>query len=307
MRKKLSVVLAGLAACSSVTVRKVPWRGDYANWDNAKQREADAIEGERYYAPWPHLVITKAFPVDVDSCFVSATLTAGGRYVSFDSGILQGLNARLPGPGREEGPPVGAFDPDARLGGEAPSSTGGGIGPVPLSDFMSIEYLPNEREQYAIAVTPGLFSPQGKAELASRSLSGTPEGGAAALPALARGVLDDVVPRLDRALPNLAEATRSAVGVSEGTRVTVRVHAVRYARPGVYPRCTKMSCRAPSPRAVESPALDWARPTTRFPAARPTSTGPRICAWDPSWSRPMPSATSTSCPRQQGRLALPPS
>jgi hypothetical protein len=234
MCKKLSLVLAGLAACSSVTVRKVPWRGDYANWDNAKQREADAIEGQRYYAPWPHLVVTRPFPVDVDSCFVSATLTGGGRYASFDSGILQGLNARLPGPGREEPPLSSALDPDASPRGEAPGATGGTT-PVPLSDFMSIEYLPNEREQYAVAVTPGLFPADAKAELANRSMAGTLESGAGALPALARGVLDDVGPRLERVLPSLSDASTPTVGAPEGTRVTVRVHAVRYARPGIYP------------------------------------------------------------------------
>jgi hypothetical protein len=233
---RLSLLLAGLAACSSVTVRKIPWRGDYTSWDNERQREADGIAGERFYLPWPHLVITKAFPVDEDSCFISATLTGDGRYVNFDNGILKGLNARPPaGSGPAPAPPA-VSEQGSRLGGaeDAPEASGG-TSPLPLTDFMSIEYLPNEREQYAVAVTPGLFPADPKGELANRWMAGAQAKGVP-LPELAQGVLDDVLPRLERVLPSLEQAPGTvAPGAPEGTRVTVRVHAVRYARPGVYP------------------------------------------------------------------------
>ncbi len=239
MRMRLPLLLLGLAACTTVTVRKIPWRGDYPSWDSEKQKEADSIEGTRFYLPWPHLVVTRAFPVDEDSCFVSATLTGGGRYINFDNGILKGLNVRQPtGPGGPEGETyAAASESGTRLGGGEPTAEGGGTTPIPLSDFMSLEYLPDEREQYAVVVTPGVFSAGPKSELANRWMSGNAEelAGGAALPALAQGVVSDALPRLARVLPSLQEARSVTAGTPEGTRVTVRVHAVRYARPGLYP------------------------------------------------------------------------
>src|SRR5580693_6235009 len=86
------LLLAVAASCSSFTIRKIPWQGDYTVWDDAKQQEADRIEGERYYLPWPHLVVARAFPVAADSCFVAATLTSDGKRIDLDDATLQWLN-----------------------------------------------------------------------------------------------------------------------------------------------------------------------------------------------------------------------
>jgi hypothetical protein len=86
-RRSAALILIGLASggCSSVEIRKVPQRTDYANlgpggasaWSLERQEQADAIRGVRFYMPRPYLDVYESFPIHTDIYLASAELVDG--------------------------------------------------------------------------------------------------------------------------------------------------------------------------------------------------------------------------------------
>jgi len=276
--------LVAVAACGGISVIRIPWKGDYspAYWTDKKQQEVDEIEGTRYYLPWPSLAVTKEFPVGSSACFVTATLTADGKYLDLDDATLKFLNsggtqpfpAHTPtqglaqqgssiapqstqlqantgsvsadggsGSGKDGGSTeAGAFETDGGGGSASASSTAGnGTQPIILSSNLSIEYLPDERQQYAVQ-THGAIQDM-KMQLTNGWMLESPNyhvDNSAALK-LIEDTVGQVLPTIEKLIPGLqaqtgtiAAATSAAAGAP--VTVTVKVHTIVYAVPGSYRR-----------------------------------------------------------------------
>jgi hypothetical protein len=74
-----------LSACATVTVKKVPTPTQYLEWTDAKQAEADAMEGLRFYLPRPYINVFESFPISTDIYFAEGTVSADGRFVVLDT------------------------------------------------------------------------------------------------------------------------------------------------------------------------------------------------------------------------------
>jgi uncharacterized membrane protein YgcG len=91
--------LAGVAmafACgASIETKKVPSRVQYSAWTDDKQKEADEIQGFRYYLPRPYIIVKREFPWATRSIVVPGAVSADGKYILLDPKTLNaaGLNA----------------------------------------------------------------------------------------------------------------------------------------------------------------------------------------------------------------------
>lgn len=70
-----------LTACASATLKKVPAPTQYLKWTDAMQREADSIEGIRFYLPRPFVNVFESFPVRTDIYLADGKVSPDGRYV----------------------------------------------------------------------------------------------------------------------------------------------------------------------------------------------------------------------------------
>jgi hypothetical protein len=79
----ISAVLIALLAggCASVSVRKVPTPTQYNTWTDAQQREADSIDGLRFYMPRPFINVFESFPVRTDVYLAQGEVSPDGKYV----------------------------------------------------------------------------------------------------------------------------------------------------------------------------------------------------------------------------------
>jgi hypothetical protein len=77
----LALAMLVLAGCASVEVRKVPTPSQYENWSDKLQKEADDMEGLRFYLPRPFINVFESFPVSTDVYFVNGKVSPDGRYV----------------------------------------------------------------------------------------------------------------------------------------------------------------------------------------------------------------------------------
>lgn len=69
------------AGCADVTVRKVPTPTQYVHWTDDMQRDADNIEGIRFYLPRPFVNVFESFPVRTDIYLASGVVSPDGKYV----------------------------------------------------------------------------------------------------------------------------------------------------------------------------------------------------------------------------------
>ena len=99
-------VLIFAVGCSSIRTKKVPHPPSYSlaetctNSENAPcwnelRRQADEIEGTRYYLPRPYVAVKQRFPVDGGTYLVEARVE-GDRLMAVD-GIPEALGAFFPG------------------------------------------------------------------------------------------------------------------------------------------------------------------------------------------------------------------
>jgi hypothetical protein len=248
------------AACGGLTVTKVPM-------DPAK---AEKLTGIRYYLPWPYLVVTKEFPVDAATCFVTGALAANGRDVLLDDATERFLNqgGAMPNPlnaphlslhgssldlggvraGDDSGAKKGGTDAGENTSeggvaqGGADSSevlvTGGsGTQPIKLSDALSVVYLLNETEQYAIEANSTLFGTQ---SVSIQLTNGWMAEGFnvkvdnSETTKFFEGIVNAVLPALEKVI-GLQSAEVNLGPTDAPKQVTVRVHTIGYAVPGVYP------------------------------------------------------------------------
>lgn len=72
---------AMLVGCASVSIRKVPTPTQYIYWSDEMQREADKMEGLRFYLPRPFINVFESFPVRTDIFFAHGLVSADGKYV----------------------------------------------------------------------------------------------------------------------------------------------------------------------------------------------------------------------------------
>lgn len=76
-------------SCAKVTVRKVPTPTQYINLTtdqaNALQKEADAMEGLRFYLPRPFVSVFESFPIGTDIYLAHGTVSADGQFVYINS------------------------------------------------------------------------------------------------------------------------------------------------------------------------------------------------------------------------------
>jgi hypothetical protein len=79
----LCLVLVPLLAggCAKVSVRKVPTLTQYNTWTDAQQRQADSMEGLRFYMPRPFINVFESFPVRTDIYTAQGELSPDGKYV----------------------------------------------------------------------------------------------------------------------------------------------------------------------------------------------------------------------------------
>lgn len=268
------VSMATVAACGGITITKIPWKGDYsaAYWTDEKQKEVDSIQGTRYYLPWPSLVVTKEFPVATSACFISGTLSADGKYIDLDDATLKFLNAggalafsaRLSteslapqaeqlqantGSLRRAKPAAtprdggatkdgGGFETDGGGGSASASSTGGnGTEPIVLSEFLSIEYMPDERQQYAVK-TSGTIQDM-KMQLTNGWMleSTNYHVDNSAVIKLIEDTVGTALPAIEKLIPGLqAEVAKLQPSAAAPTVVTIKAHTISYAVPGTYRR-----------------------------------------------------------------------
>ena len=193
----LSLILL-LSACAEVTVRKVPSPTQYVEWTDRLQREADKMEGFRFYLPRPFVNVIESFPIRTDIYLADGVVSADGRFVEIFQvrGDPGGERfGKLPGEGSKIDSRLisRARDPDLELQGdkdgddpenivptipqdvppaggvtqEAPktSSTRKGVmndnfayAYQPMRGNFDIAYLPDFEEQYVISGSAGLGS-----------------------------------------------------------------------------------------------------------------------------------------------------
>jgi hypothetical protein len=272
------LALGAAAACGGFTVTKVP----------SDKTKAEETKGIRYYMPWPYLAVTKEFPVDTATCFVTGTIVSNGQYINLDPTTTKFLNeggpqpaqiptaslttqgAQLqagmerlnkagatPGGGKKGGGGgdggTGDTDGGSKEGGADDNKDGGGIEggggssdvsitggtgtqPIQLSDSLSMVYLPNEQEQYAVELSGASQSAQIQltggwmAEAFNVKIDNTE------VFKLVESAVNAVVPTIVKLIPGLqAGVTSLESGGASAVPVTVKVHTVRYAVPGLYP------------------------------------------------------------------------
>lgn len=85
-RKKAILPMGTLActlalACARVEIRKVPTPTQYGAWSDELQKEADSMEGVRFYLPRPFVNVFESFPVSTDVYLVPGTVSPDGKYV----------------------------------------------------------------------------------------------------------------------------------------------------------------------------------------------------------------------------------
>ena len=98
----LIVVLLVVAACSTVTVEKVPTPSQYVVWTDRMQAAADDMEGLRFYLPRPFLNVFESFPVRTDIYLAEGVVSADGRFVIIRHMWDENGNSKFP-PGLYEG------------------------------------------------------------------------------------------------------------------------------------------------------------------------------------------------------------
>jgi len=300
----LTWTLIASVACSDATIRKVPNRASYDNWNDAKQREVDAMEGVRFYRSRPYVVVHRPFPLRSNSYLVDGVISADGKYVQLTpaasrdgsrgaarltrdlqhfsaadlgrpggmlptSAIWKGLPSRPIPSGRStsgaEGgavtvPPfIGA--PSREAGADAPTGSGTlalqtnleAIATRQLGERFELVYLPDFEEEYvvnpranlgdvniALAQGPGgvLMAMGMRVDNAAvtrplvqayaRSVEAL---GSRLSTALGQDPVDSLVaPSAEGA--DISAKSEERVG---GTLITLRVHVVEMASPGIYP------------------------------------------------------------------------
>ena len=70
-----------LQSCATVTVRKIPTPTQYEHWTDDMQKQADLIQGIRFYLPRPFVNVFESFPVRTDVNFASGVISPDGKYV----------------------------------------------------------------------------------------------------------------------------------------------------------------------------------------------------------------------------------
>lgn len=186
------------AGCARLEYRKVPTPTQYSNWTDTQQREADAMEGVRYYLPRPFLHLKQSTPVAQRTALVSFKLQDDGYHLSLPTdapawlqrvapkqiSITQALALSLAFHEKGEGVETQSGVPDAveedsesrdpaptRPPSELRSRTGfiNDTDPVTrLSDRMDVVYLPDFEEQYVIRARAGF----GTADIETRLRNG---------------------------------------------------------------------------------------------------------------------------------------
>lgn len=81
---RLVAISTGLVAagCAAVTVRKVPSPTQYVQWTDEMQRQADHLEGLRFYLPRPFVNVFESFPIRTDVFFAHGLVSPDGQYVA---------------------------------------------------------------------------------------------------------------------------------------------------------------------------------------------------------------------------------
>lgn len=86
MKNGNRVLLCGLIAvlvggCASVKVRKVPTPTQYTHWTDDMQKQADDMEGFRFYLPRPFANVFESFPIKSEVYMADGIVSADGKYV----------------------------------------------------------------------------------------------------------------------------------------------------------------------------------------------------------------------------------
>lgn len=81
----LAGLTLSLAGCADVSVNKIPTPTQYVVWTDEMQREADSMEGFRYYLPRPFLNVFESFPVRADIYIADGIVSPDGKYVIIKS------------------------------------------------------------------------------------------------------------------------------------------------------------------------------------------------------------------------------
>lgn len=132
------LVVAGLslflAGCAKVTVRKVPMPTQYAAWSDRMQKQADSIQGIRFYLPRPFVNVFESFPVRTDIAIADGFVSPDGKFVNisrvrgsgglanvFNAGTIQVPTDKiLVEESAEKGEKA---RPEAKIGGSQPGTT----------------------------------------------------------------------------------------------------------------------------------------------------------------------------------------
>jgi hypothetical protein len=172
----------------------------------------------------------------------SAT-TGGGGAPSEDGGTKKD-----DGGGGKDGGAAGdggGFETDGGGGASSVSSTAGnGTQPIMLSEFLSIEYLPDERQQYAIK-TSGTIQDM-KLQLTSgwmlESLNSHVDN--SAVIKLLEDTIGSVLPTVEKLIPGLQAQVTNLAPTGAPTVVTIKVHTINYAVPSAYRKLRPEDSRA---------------------------------------------------------------
>ena len=112
---KVSIALAllvSIVACSQVSVRRVPSRGDYdeeiGGWTKELQEKVDGMEGIPFYMPKTYVAVKKRFPICTKTYLISGKLTGDVFQAEIPSGsdatvIIEALRELGWVPGRGDG------------------------------------------------------------------------------------------------------------------------------------------------------------------------------------------------------------
>jgi hypothetical protein len=252
-----ALAVGAIVACGSgFTVKRV-------------HSDDQTTEGIRFYRPWPNLVVTKEFPIATSACFVNATLTANGQYLVMDADTLKLLDgaavpvaaagggvAQLPVTALGAGGALQAGNKSIKSasdagaeGGTTPASSadagtnvsitsGTGTQPIALSDSLSVLYLPDSTENYAIQFSGS--TQDAKLTLTSGwMLEGLNVQSQNVVANLIQNVVTTVLPSLEKLIPGLQAGTTTLTNAAKNATapqpVVIKVHVVQYAVPGVYP------------------------------------------------------------------------
>lgn len=81
----LAVATAAIGGCASVSVRKVPTPTQYVTWSDDMQRQADRMEGFRFYLPRPFVNVFESFPVRTDIYLANGVVSPDEKYIIITS------------------------------------------------------------------------------------------------------------------------------------------------------------------------------------------------------------------------------